>query len=105
MTVQEAIELMQNGSVVWYVGAFMFEYHAFPARIVSVEAIFPESEVPCVVVKSIGTNQIEKLSIDEIYTDENAALEKAVSMQKKYGHVVITQEQYDEYMALKNYKN
>jgi hypothetical protein len=105
VTVKDAIEFAQNEEIVWYVGAFMFEYHAFPARIVSVEAIFPESEVPCVAVESIGTNQIEKLLIDEIYTDENTALEKAVSMQKKYGHVVIKQEQYDEYMALKNSKN
>lgn len=104
MTVKDAIEFAQNDEIVWYVGEFMFEYHAFPARIVSVEAIFPEDTVPCVVVESIGTNQIEKLSIDEIYTDESAAAEKAISMQKKHGHVVITQEQYDEYMALKNSK-
>lgn len=105
MKVQEAIELAQNGGVVWYVGAFMFEYHAFPARIISVEAIYPRNTVPCVEVESIGTNQIEKLSIDEIYTDENDAVEKAISMQKKQGHVVITQEQYDEYMELKRSKN
>lgn len=105
MTVKEAIELSQNDEIIWYVGAFMFEYRALPAKIVSVEAIFPENTVPCVVVEGIGTNQIEKLSIDEIYTDENDAVGKAVSMQKKYGHVVITQEQYDEYMALKNSKN
>lgn len=105
MTVKEAIELAQKDEIVWYVGAFMFEYHALPARIVSVEAIFPENTVPCVVVESIGANQIEKLSIDKIYTDENTAIEKAISMQKKHGHMVITQEQYDEYMALKNSKN
>lgn len=105
MTVQEAIELMQNGSVVWYVGAFMFGYHAFPARIISVEALYPMDTVPCVEVESIGTNQLENLSIDKIYTDENTAIEKATSMQKKHGHVIITQEQYDEYMALKNSKN
>lgn len=105
MTVKEAIELAQNDEIVWYVGTFMFEYRAFPARIVSVETIFPENTVSCVVVESIGTNQIEELSIDEIYTDENAAFEKAVSMQKKHGHVVITQEQYDEYMLLKKDKN
>lgn len=105
MTVKDAIEFAQNEEIVWYVGAFMFEYHALPARIVSVEAIFPENTVPCVVVESIGTSQIEKLSIDEVYTDEHTALGKAAKMQKKYGHVVITQEQYDEYMALKNSKN
>lgn len=100
MTLEEVWSYANSGETIFYVGVFMYQYHVFPARIIGV-SISSIDTVPEVEVENLAIGKKEMLSIYAVYINESEALEKCKKAQKEYGHVVITQKEYDELIALK----
>lgn len=101
MTLQEADKYMRTGETVYYVGGFMFQYHVFPARIEGISMLSFDS-VPELELYNIALNKTERVSICAIYINEKDAEKECKKSQKEMGHVIITQKEYDELIALKN---
>lgn len=101
MTLKEADKYMRTGETVFYVGGFMFQYHVFPARIVGISMLSFDS-VPELELDNLALGKTERVSICAIYTNENEAAKECEKSQKEMGHVIITQKEYDELIALKD---
>lgn len=95
-------EVMNRGIAnepVYTVLCFNFGCYASEIRIEQIGTSY--DTVPVIVFTNPFTGEREEISINEIYPDFESATQAATEMQKNNGHVIITQEQYDEYMDLK----
>lgn len=101
MTLEDANEYMRTGETVYYVGCFMYQYQVFPARIVGISMLYFDS-VPEVGLDNLVLRKKESVSILAVYANENEAAKECEKSQKELGHVIITQKEYDELIALKN---
>lgn len=101
MTLEDANKYMRTGEAVYYVGGFAFSFHVFPARIVGISMLSFDS-VPEVDLYNLELGKTERVSILAVYTNENEAEKECKKSQKEQGHVIITQKEYDELIALKN---
>lgn len=101
MTLDEVFDCL-HGKTVWYVGEFMYQYHAFPSRVIGVTAAsFDDPEVR---VENIFTGEEDTVSIQKLYSGPNEAKEIAAFMQKEHGRALVHQKEYDEFLRWKNGK-
>lgn len=99
MDFKEVIRRGTANEPVYTVIGFLFRNYASEIRIEEIGTSY--ETVPVVVFTNPFTGEREEISIYELYPDFESATKAAMEMQKKYGHVIITQDQYDEYMDLK----
>lgn len=100
MTLDEVFDCESQGKTVWYVGEFMYQYHAFPSRVIGVTASScDDSEVR---VENLFTGEEDTVSIQNLYPDPNQAKEIAAFMQKEHGSAIIPQKEYDEFLQWRN---
>ena len=72
MTLEEAYEYSVEGKPVWYVGAFMFQYYAFQARIVGIK-FADKNALPEVTLEVVDRHHTEERDILHIYKDGKEA--------------------------------
>lgn len=101
MTLQEVDKYMRTGETVYYVGGFMFQYHVFPARIEGI-SMLSFDWAPEIKLYNTALGKTERVSLCAIYANENEAAKECEKSQKEMGHVIITQKEYDELIALKD---
>lgn len=102
MTLDEVFDYANQEKTVWYVGEFMYQYHAFPSRVIGVTvAPFDDPEVR---VENLFTGEEDTVSIQKLYSGPDEAKEIADFMQKERGRALVPQKEYDEFLRWKNSK-
>lgn len=99
MKYKEINEAVFSGNPVYAVIGFNFNFYAVSIIVDCIETDF--ETVPVATFVNPFTLRKEEVSANEIYLDYESAQKAAMEMQKNHGHVIITQDQYDEYMDLK----
>lgn len=102
MTLDEVFDFESQGKTVWYVGKFMYQYHAFPSRVIVVTVSSrDDSEAR---VENLFTGEEDTVYIQNLYPDPNQAKEIAAFMQKEHGTALVPQKEYDEFLRWKSSK-
>lgn len=99
MTDERAFDAIKNNEIVYFVNYVAFQYFVDSGRIVGYTAAHDEAIMYS--VESEITGSEKELNASSLHSNLDDAEAERKESQQKYGYVVISQSQYDEYMELK----
>lgn len=99
MTDERAFDAIKNNDTVYFVNCVSFQYFVDGGKIVGYSAAYDEAIMYS--VESEITGSVKELHAFSLHSNLDDAEAERKESQQKYGRVVISQKQYDEYMELK----
>lgn len=99
MTDERAFDAIKNNDTVYFVNCVAFQHFVDGGKIVGYTAAHDEAIMYS--VESGITGSVKELHAFSLHNNSDDAEAECKEVQQKYGSVVISQKQYDEYMELK----